>query len=200
MLTFRFCLTIGRRYIVLVRIQWWPLYLLCRGVCASEQAWFMVYFILTRYVKQWSTSFDCLAAWKAHDGIVLSSVVTKHSDRFFCLVTGGSDSNIKVDKIVLISSQLFMRLICRSGSWSRQKGHELQRASLSALAAHHPRKIQYLVCQALFLITKLRAFHYQKHYCMHSVNLSQSQALVHNLYTKKTAAKPLSGWKSALHS
>jgi len=62
----------------------------------------------TIYLKQWSNSFDCLAAWKAHDGIILSSVVTKDSDGFFCLVTGGNDSNIKVDKIVLISSQLFM--------------------------------------------------------------------------------------------
>jgi len=76
----------------------------------------MVYFILRQYLKQWSTSFDCLATWKAHDGIVLSSVVTRHSDGFFCLVTGGSDSNIKVAKIDLISSRMFMRLVCRSGN------------------------------------------------------------------------------------
>ncbi|KXN88158.1 putative di- and tripeptidase DUG2 [Leucoagaricus sp. SymC.cos] len=47
-------------------------------------------------VKRWSASFDCTAFWKAHDGIVLSSVITKRPGGGTCLVTGGSDSNIKV--------------------------------------------------------------------------------------------------------
>ncbi|KAF5360448.1 hypothetical protein D9756_004816 [Leucocoprinus leucothites] len=47
-------------------------------------------------VKRWSSSFDCTAAWKAHDGIVLSSTITECSGGGSCLVTGGGDSNIKV--------------------------------------------------------------------------------------------------------
>ncbi|KAF9454810.1 glutathione degradosome [Macrolepiota fuliginosa MF-IS2] len=47
-------------------------------------------------VKRWSASFDCTASWKAHDGIALSSIITKRNGHGVCLVTGGSDSNIKV--------------------------------------------------------------------------------------------------------
>ncbi|TFK20012.1 glutathione degradosome [Coprinopsis marcescibilis] len=47
------------------------------------------------WVKRWSASFDCIAGWQAHKGIVLSSVVTKRGIGSE-LVTGGNDSQIKV--------------------------------------------------------------------------------------------------------
>lgn len=47
--------------------------------------------------QRWSASFDCRASWKAHDGITLSSIITKRKGCEVCLVTGGNDSNIKVN-------------------------------------------------------------------------------------------------------
>ncbi|KAG1834186.1 hypothetical protein EV424DRAFT_1363232 [Suillus variegatus] len=49
------------------------------------------------HVHRWSSSFDCTASWEAHDGIVLSSVVSCSSDRkSFCLITGANDGFVKV--------------------------------------------------------------------------------------------------------
>lgn len=51
------------------------------------------------WVKRWSASFDCTAAWDAHDGIVLSSTITKRGkveNSGFRLITGGNDDHIKV--------------------------------------------------------------------------------------------------------
>ncbi|KAF8967066.1 hypothetical protein BDZ97DRAFT_1804996 [Flammula alnicola] len=50
-------------------------------------------------VKRWSASFDCTASWQAHQGIVLSSIITKRNgsdDSGFCLISGGNDEYIKV--------------------------------------------------------------------------------------------------------
>ncbi|KAI0263416.1 hypothetical protein BC834DRAFT_887180 [Gloeopeniophorella convolvens] len=48
-------------------------------------------------VKRYSDTFDCTASWQAHDGIVLSSIVTRGIDPAeFKLITGGNDSAIKV--------------------------------------------------------------------------------------------------------
>ncbi|KAJ4481002.1 hypothetical protein J3R30DRAFT_3656697 [Lentinula aciculospora] len=48
-------------------------------------------------VKRFSGSFDCTASWHAHDGIVLSSLITGRTDNNnYMLVTGGNDDNIKV--------------------------------------------------------------------------------------------------------
>lgn len=53
------------------------------------------------HIHRWSSSFDCTASWRAHDGIVLSSVVSCSSDRkSFCLVTGANDGFVKVWAIV----------------------------------------------------------------------------------------------------
>jgi len=47
--------------------------------------------------QRWSSSFDCTASWQAHDGIVLSSIVTRSPDcKSFCLVTGANDGFVKV--------------------------------------------------------------------------------------------------------
>lgn len=71
----------------------------------------------------WSASFNQRSSWKAHEGIVLSSIVTrlrdprvgevavrelngdraKGSDRFI-LVTGGNDDQIKVNKICSLAA------------------------------------------------------------------------------------------------
>ncbi|KAF8073641.1 hypothetical protein FPV67DRAFT_1605948 [Lyophyllum atratum] len=54
------------------------------------------------WVKRWSASFDCTASWKAHDGIVLSSLISnydKTQDGGFRLLTGGNDNFIKVWEI-----------------------------------------------------------------------------------------------------
>ncbi|ESK84684.1 beta-ala-his dipeptidase [Moniliophthora roreri MCA 2997] len=48
-------------------------------------------------VMGYSRSFDCTASWRAHDGIVLSSIITRGKDgNTHLLVTGGNDSHIKV--------------------------------------------------------------------------------------------------------
>ncbi|KII90799.1 hypothetical protein PLICRDRAFT_174166 [Plicaturopsis crispa FD-325 SS-3] len=49
-------------------------------------------------VQRWSASFDCTASWSAHDGIVLSSIISRqqsHSDSYH-LITGGNDNYIKI--------------------------------------------------------------------------------------------------------
>ncbi|KAJ3742937.1 hypothetical protein DFH05DRAFT_1526431 [Lentinula detonsa] len=52
-------------------------------------------------VKRFSGSFDCTASWRAHDGIVLSSLITgRTEDNSYMLVTGGNDDNIKVWNVV----------------------------------------------------------------------------------------------------
>lgn len=62
-------------------------------------------------VQRWSSSFECTATWKAHDGIVLSSIIAADSEdpscsasaspsaqnaSRFALVTGANDSTIQV--------------------------------------------------------------------------------------------------------
>ncbi|KAJ3769643.1 hypothetical protein FB446DRAFT_747087 [Lentinula raphanica] len=52
-------------------------------------------------VKRFSGSFDCTASWRAHDGIVLSSLITQRvNEDGYMLVTGGNDDNIKVWNVV----------------------------------------------------------------------------------------------------
>ncbi|PPQ77469.1 hypothetical protein CVT25_011339 [Psilocybe cyanescens] len=51
------------------------------------------------WIKRWSASFDCTASWQGHDGIVLSSIITRrntYESSGFYLITGGSDDHIKV--------------------------------------------------------------------------------------------------------
>ncbi|KAJ6466417.1 hypothetical protein C8R45DRAFT_1021645 [Mycena sanguinolenta] len=48
-------------------------------------------------VQRFSASFDCTASWQAHNGIVLSSIITQgNSKDHRCLITGGNDDHIKV--------------------------------------------------------------------------------------------------------
>ncbi|KAI0629895.1 Zn-dependent exopeptidase [Trametes polyzona] len=56
-------------------------------------------------IQRWSASFDLVGSWRGHDGIILSSIITRlpHSDSpqeqgndKFTLVTGGNDDMIKV--------------------------------------------------------------------------------------------------------
>ncbi|KAG6333727.1 hypothetical protein ID866_5355, partial [Astraeus odoratus] len=49
------------------------------------------------HVQRWSPSFNCTSSWKAHDGIVLSSVITQSVEaNGFVLVTGANDGFVKV--------------------------------------------------------------------------------------------------------
>ncbi|KAH9480318.1 putative di- and tripeptidase DUG2 [Psilocybe cubensis] len=51
------------------------------------------------WIKRWSASFDCTASWKAHDGIALSSIISRrntYESSGFYLISGGSDDHIKV--------------------------------------------------------------------------------------------------------
>ncbi|KAF8798830.1 Zn-dependent exopeptidase [Phlegmacium glaucopus] len=55
------------------------------------------------WVKRWSASFDCVAAWQAHQAIALSSIISKKNgteDNLFQLVTGGNDEHIKIWDVV----------------------------------------------------------------------------------------------------
>ncbi|KAI6042632.1 glutathione degradosome [Pisolithus marmoratus] len=48
-------------------------------------------------VQRWSPSFNCTSSWKAHDGIVLSSVITQSVEaNGFVLVTGANDGFVKI--------------------------------------------------------------------------------------------------------
>ncbi|KAF8635795.1 hypothetical protein AX15_000002 [Amanita polypyramis BW_CC] len=51
------------------------------------------------WIKSWSSSFDCTASWKGHDGIVLSSIISSSKGdhgSVYRLITGGNDENVKV--------------------------------------------------------------------------------------------------------
>lgn len=55
------------------------------------------------WIKRWSRSFDCTSSWQAHEGIVLSSIITKRdgsAEGAFRLVTGGNDNYIKVWEVI----------------------------------------------------------------------------------------------------
>ncbi|KAH8114659.1 Zn-dependent exopeptidase [Phellopilus nigrolimitatus] len=48
-------------------------------------------------IRRWSASFDCTASWQAHDGIVLSSFITRcEKSGSWRLVTGANDNCIKL--------------------------------------------------------------------------------------------------------
>ena len=63
---------------------------------------------LSPHFQRWSGSFACSVAWKAHDGIVLSSVIVPSRNPVaspvqpsdpgpqWVLITGASDNHIKV--------------------------------------------------------------------------------------------------------
>jgi len=61
-------------------------------------------------LQRWDSAFECKAAWKAHDGIVLSSIITGDLDPTsarYALVTGANDNTIRlwsVDKPTPIPS------------------------------------------------------------------------------------------------
>ncbi|KAH7913441.1 glutathione degradosome, partial [Hygrophoropsis aurantiaca] len=57
-------------------------------------------------IQRWSSSFDCTASWHAHNGIVLSSTITRSADRKgFFLVSGANDGFINVWDIFPPSGQ-----------------------------------------------------------------------------------------------
>lgn len=81
----------------------------------SANGWIKVFFFdafFFRYQKlsqlqRWSRSFDCTSSWQAHEGIVLSSIITKRdgsAEGAFRLVTGGNDNYIKVSYISVLQS------------------------------------------------------------------------------------------------
>ncbi|KAI9064650.1 Zn-dependent exopeptidase [Trametes sanguinea] len=62
-------------------------------------------------IQRWSASFDLLGSWRGHEGIILSSIITRlpasdsastntQSGEKFTLVTGGNDDMIKVWEVV----------------------------------------------------------------------------------------------------
>ncbi|CDO74568.1 hypothetical protein BN946_scf184771.g4 [Trametes cinnabarina] len=60
-------------------------------------------------VQRWSASFDLLGSWRAHEGIILSSIITRlpvsddaqaDGGEKFTLVTGGNDDMIKIWEVV----------------------------------------------------------------------------------------------------
>ena len=57
------------------------------GIAIHEPLW----------IKRWSPTFNCTASWGAHEGIVLSSIIT-HSAQSdaFVLVSGANDGFVKV--------------------------------------------------------------------------------------------------------
>ncbi|KAI0051074.1 Zn-dependent exopeptidase [Auriscalpium vulgare] len=47
-------------------------------------------------IQRYSETFDCTASWHGHNGIVLSSVVSRGQANDFTLITGGNDDTIRV--------------------------------------------------------------------------------------------------------
>ncbi|KAJ7202821.1 hypothetical protein GGX14DRAFT_523684 [Mycena pura] len=57
-------------------------------------------------VQRFSASFDCTASWQAHNGIVLSSIITyENQNNHPYLITGGNDGNIKIWELASISDE-----------------------------------------------------------------------------------------------
>jgi di- and tripeptidase len=76
----------------------------CRQVVGGLPRCFL---LMSLPIQRWSGSFTCTASWKAHDGIVLSSIVVPSSSTVeapttsgvlakWTLITGASDNHIKV--------------------------------------------------------------------------------------------------------
>ncbi|EGN97989.1 hypothetical protein SERLA73DRAFT_169073 [Serpula lacrymans var. lacrymans S7.3] len=60
-------------------------------------------------IQRWSLSFDCTASWRAHDGIVLSSIVTRSKgSKSFFLLSGANDGMINVWKSETMTYALSM--------------------------------------------------------------------------------------------
>ncbi|KAK2459641.1 hypothetical protein APHAL10511_008286 [Amanita phalloides] len=60
-------------------------------------------------VMRWSSSFDCIASWKGHDGIVLSSIISCSKNErglTYRLITGGNDEGVKVWEIFAPSERM----------------------------------------------------------------------------------------------
>ncbi|KAG2340128.1 Zn-dependent exopeptidase [Suillus weaverae] len=102
------------------------------------------------HIHRWSSSFDCTASWQAHDGIVLSSVVSCSSDRkSFCLITGANDGFVKVScrdtmtyalskfvSIPSVSSDPSHREDCRQAAIWLKKGLNQLGAQSALLPTH----------------------------------------------------------------
>ncbi|KAL0060134.1 hypothetical protein AAF712_013106 [Marasmius tenuissimus] len=102
-------------------------------------------------VTRYSGSFDCTAAWTAHDGIVLSSLITcnkAQDDCSYMLLTGGNDAHIKVWDIrppgprpsELEEREERQKLICGA---RQRSGMKLCLWRASALMASIPDSISY---------------------------------------------------------
>ena len=71
--------------------------------------------------QRWSSAFELTGSWKGHDGIVLSSVITRlpstssSKEGKFALVTGGNDDMIKVSVIDAGYNGCVTFMSCRYG-------------------------------------------------------------------------------------
>lgn len=79
-------------------------------------------------LQRWSLSFDCTASWSAHNGIVLSSIVTLKEPEKFILISGANDGFINVwysskcnnnNKITLIKCRYGISLLLSECSLTR---------------------------------------------------------------------------------
>ncbi|KAF9235175.1 hypothetical protein BU15DRAFT_78272 [Melanogaster broomeanus] len=62
-------------------------------------------------IQRWSPSFNCTASWKAHEGIVLSSIITQSTQaNGFVLVSGANDGFVKVWDIEMPSKEPFAQV------------------------------------------------------------------------------------------
>lgn len=91
---------VGRRHPLRVHDRHGPIYLLRQWASSGAFLSYLIYYLKLKtesHFQRWSAAFDCTASWRAHSGIVLSSIITHCSEMdSWRLVTGANDNCIKV--------------------------------------------------------------------------------------------------------
>ncbi|KAH0832219.1 glutathione degradosome [Lanmaoa asiatica] len=104
-------------------------------VRVSEAGWVSQYTNF-RGFERWSPTFNCSASWSAHEGIVLSSIVTHSSQaNGFVLVSGANDGFVKIWDIDSPSKATSVPLSENSLPEAEDHGHDIMTYALSTFVS-----------------------------------------------------------------
>ncbi|KAF9219228.1 glutathione degradosome [Gyrodon lividus] len=87
-------------------------------------------------IQRWSSSFNCTASWKAHEGIVLSSIISQSTQADgFLLVSGANDGFVKVWDIEVLPKELLAQVRESHVSEAGDDGHDTMTYALSTFVS-----------------------------------------------------------------